>query len=133
MPLADAKDNVDALGAYLSRQISEMLKELAPEVEIINPENLHVKSRMDSGGQSSESDIEALKQLAWSAGADICVLGDFAPYNDEIGISHASHLELRSIIALGYLREHSAKLKNARTLSDTPDVHAASGWNFQSR
>jgi len=60
---------------------------VAPEVEIINPENLHVKSRMDSGGQSSESDLEELKQLAWSAGADICVLGDFAPYNDEIGIS----------------------------------------------
>lgn len=80
-PLADAKDKVDALGRYLSRQISETLKELAPEVEIINPENLHVKSQIDSGGQISESDIEELKQLAWSVGADICVLADFAPYS----------------------------------------------------
>jgi TonB family protein len=99
MPLADANDNVNALGAHLSRQISERLNKLFPETEIINPEALHVPTRSESNVEVSEPDTEKLKELAWSAGAEICILGDFAPFKKEIGISLHAWKSDRSLLA----------------------------------
>jgi TonB family protein len=102
MPLADAKDNVNALGAHLSRQISERLNKLFPEIEIIDPETLHVPAQSDSNLEVSESDIEKLKSLAWSAGAEICILGDFAPFKVEMGISLHAWKSDQSLLADSY-------------------------------
>jgi TonB family protein len=102
MPLADAENNVSALGAYLSGQISQRMKELFPQIEIINPETLKVPARSDSKLEVPESDTEELKTLAWSAGAEICILGDFAPFKDEIGISLHAWRSDRSMLADSY-------------------------------
>ena len=102
MPLADASDNVHALGAHLSRQVSERLNKLFPEIEIIDPETLHVPAQSDSNAEVSDSDIENLKKLAWSAGAEICILGDFAPFKGEMGISLHAWKSDRSLLADSY-------------------------------
>ena len=103
MPLADSKDNVNALGAHLSRQISERLNKLFPGTQMLNPETLHVSNQLDSNLEVSESDIENLKKLAWSAGAEICILGDFAPFkDDEIGISLHAWKSDQSLLADSY-------------------------------
>jgi len=87
IPLADPDDNLDALGGYLSQEVSERLGKAIPGTQIVDSRTLHLPSTTDSKLDSSDSDIERLKNLAWGAGADICILGDFAPFKDEIGVS----------------------------------------------
>jgi TonB family protein len=102
MPLADPEDNINALGAHISRQISERLKELFPAMEMIDAETIHVPTRSDSKLEASDSDIEDLKKLAWSAGAEICVLGDFAQFKDEMGVSLHAWKSDQSLLADTY-------------------------------
>jgi TonB family protein len=102
MPLADANDNVNALGAHLSHQISERLSKLFPRIEIIDPETLHIPPQSESNVEVSEPDIEKLKKLAWSSGAETCILGDFAPFREEMGISLHAWKSDRSLLADSY-------------------------------
>jgi TonB family protein len=87
IPLADTDDNLDALGGYLSQEVSRRLARAIPGTQIVDSRTLHLPSTTDSKLDSSDSDIERLKNLAWGAGADICILGDFAPFKGEIGVS----------------------------------------------
>jgi TonB family protein len=87
IPLADSDDNLDALGGYLSQEVSQRLAKAIPGTQIVDSGTLHLPSTTDLKLDSSNSDTERLKNLAWAAGADICVLGDFAPFKDEIGAS----------------------------------------------
>jgi TonB family protein len=122
MPLADASDNVNALGAHLSRQISERLSKLLPVIEIIDPQALHVPTQSESDAEVSEPDIEKLKKLAWNAGAEICILGDFAPFQEDLGISLHAWKSDKSLIADSY---GSIPLTSEmRDLSPKPLVYA---------
>jgi TonB family protein len=122
MPLVDAETNVSALGAHLSRQISERLNKLFPEIEIINPETLHIPTQSESNAEVSEPDIEKLKKLAWNAGAEICILGDFAPFQEDLGISLHAWKSDKSLIADSY--GSIALTSEMRDLSPKPLVYA---------
>jgi len=121
MPLADAKNNVNALGAHLSRQISERLYKLFPDIEIIDPERIHIPTESESNAEVSESDIEKLKKLAWSTGAEICILGDFAPFKNEIGIS--SHVWKSDQLLLADTYGSIPLTQQMRDLSPNPLVY----------
>ncbi len=102
IPLADSDDNLDALGGYLSQEVLRRLAKAIPGSQIVDSGTLHLPGTTDSKFDSSNSDIERLKNLAWAAGADICVLGDFAPFKDEIGASLHAWSSDGSLLADSY-------------------------------
>jgi TonB family protein len=99
MPLADADGNVDAVGAHLAQEISKSLANKVPELQMIDPKALRFPDANDPRSLPHTSSTEKLQDLAKSAGAEVCVLGDYAPYKDLLGVSlHAWNSE-RSLVA----------------------------------
>lgn len=87
MPLADPDGRIDALGANLARSVSESLAKAIPGIRIINPATLRFPGESEQGHISSASTTEILQGLAKDAGADVCVLGDYSRFKDQVGIS----------------------------------------------
>src|SRR6202453_1787718 len=97
MPLADSEGRVDALGANLARSVSDSLAKAVPTIRIIDPATLHFpdESKLDH----TSSTTEILQGLAKDAGADVCVLGDYSRFKDQVGISLHAWNSDRSLLA----------------------------------
>ena len=97
MPLADSEGRVDALGANLARSVSDSFAKAVPTIRIIDPATLHFpdESKLDH----TSSTTEILQGLAKDAGADVCVLGDYSRFKDQVGISLHAWNSDRSLLA----------------------------------
>jgi TonB family protein len=97
MPLADSEGRVDALGANLARSVSDSLAKAVPTIRIIDPATLRFpeESKLDH----TSSTTEILQGLAKDAGADVCVLGDYSRFKDQVGISLHAWNSDRSLLA----------------------------------
>jgi hypothetical protein len=94
MPLAGADGDIDAVSAHLAQEISNSLANKVPELQMIDPKTLRFPDATDPRFLLHTSSTEKLRELAKSAGAEVCVLGDYAPYKDQVGISlHAWNSE----------------------------------------
>jgi TonB family protein len=99
MPLADPQGRIDALGANLARSVSESLAKAVPGIRIINPATLRFPGESELGHIPSASTTEILQGLAKDAGADVCVLGDYSRFKDQVGISLHAWNPDRSLLA----------------------------------
>jgi len=99
MPLADAEGRLDALGANLARSVSDSLAKAVPTIRIINPATLRFPEQAELEHISSTSTTEILQRLARDAGADVCVLGDYSRFKDQVGISLHAWNSDRSLLA----------------------------------
>jgi TonB family protein len=97
LPLADPNGRIDALGANLARSFSDGLARAVPTIRIINSASLRFPS--DLQNVSSVSTTEILQGLAKHAGADVCVLGDYSRFKDQVGISLHAWNSDRSLLA----------------------------------
>jgi TonB family protein len=97
MPLADPEGKIDALGANLARSVSDSLAKAVPTIRVINPATLRFpeESKLDH----TSSTTEILQGLAKDAGADVCVLGDYSRFKDQVGISLHAWNSDRSLLA----------------------------------
>ena len=97
MPLANPEGKIDALGANLARSVSDSLAKAVPTIRIINPATLRFpeESKLDH----TSSTTEILQGLARDAGADVCVLGDYSRFKDQVGISLHAWNSDRSLLA----------------------------------
>jgi len=87
MPLANSEGRIDALGANLARSVSDSLAKAVPTIRIIDPATLRFPEESKLDHTSSTSTTEILQGLAKDAGADVCVLGDYSRFKDQVGIS----------------------------------------------
>lgn len=99
MPLADPEGRIDALGANLARSVSDSLAKAVPTIRIINPATLRFPEESKLEHTSSTSTTEILQGLAKGAGADVCVLGDYSRFKDQVGISLHAWNSDRSLLA----------------------------------
>ena len=97
MPLADSEGRVDALGANLARSVSDSLAKAVPTIRIIDPATLRFPEEPKLDHTSSTTEI--LQGLAKDAGADVCVLGDYSRFKDQVGISLHAWNSDRSLLA----------------------------------
>lgn len=99
MPLADSEGSIDALGANLARLVSESLEKAVPGIRIIDPATLRFPGESELGHLHSASTTEILQGLAKDAGAEVCVLGDYSRFKDQVGISLHAWNSDRSLLA----------------------------------
>lgn len=102
MPLAGPDGAIDALGAYLSQILSRALNADLPELQLLDPKNLHAPAGPGITRESEEQSKNVLRDIAKSGGADICVIGDFAPFQNQLGISLHAYSADDSLISDSY-------------------------------
>lgn len=86
-------------GANLARSVSDSLAKAAPTIRIINPATLRFPEESELDHTSSTSTTEILQGLAINAGADVCVLGDYSRFKEQVGISLHAWNSDRSLLA----------------------------------
>jgi len=102
MPLAGPDGTIDALGAHLSQMLSRDLSAALPDLELIDPKTLHLPENVNLTPGTEADSTSVLRNLAKNAGAEICVIGDFAPFQEQLGVSLRAYSADDSLLSESY-------------------------------
>lgn len=102
MPLAGPDGIIDALGVYLSQVLSKDLTAAVPGLELLDSKTLHLPDDLEVKPETEGDSTKFLRNLAKSGGAEICIIGDFAPFRNQLGISLHAYSSDDSLLSESY-------------------------------